>query len=376
MVVPNLAAYRPTIVEIDMNAFQHNVKQFKKLAQDVLLLAVVKTNAYGHGVLRMGEKAIEAGAERLGVTTVEEGVYLRTNGIAHPVHLLSTVSSEQVADIVKYNLIPSVSGAQFLQILNEEAVKAEKIISVHLKIDVGLHRFGMLPDEALSFCENHASLPGINFEGIYTHFSEADEGRWDVTDYQYSLFRQTVDELEEAGYHFSITHVGASTIALERPDMFCDMIRPGIALFGYTPEVRQENILSLQSVLQLKSAVLRVRTIPKNSGVGYGASFRADKERKIAIVPIGHGDGYSRALSNKGEVLVRGRRAPIIGTISLDQTFIDVTDIPNVTEGDEVVLIGKQGNDWISARDVAFWMDSIVDEVLAGILERVRRVYR
>src|SRR5699024_8325913 len=219
------------------------------------------------------------------------------------------------------------------------------------------------------------SLPGVTFEGIYTHFSEADEAKWEITENQYKMFQRTVNELEEEGYLFPVKHAGASTIALERPDMYADMIRPGISLFGYSPDARQKNILPLQPVLQLKSALIRVRKIPKNSGVGYGAGFITNRDSKIAVVPIGLGDGYSRSLSNKGEVLVRGMRAPIIGTISLDQTFIDVTDIPGVTEGDEVVLIGKQGDDEITARDVATWMGSIIDEVLAGILERVQRVY-
>lgn len=375
MPVPKLTAYRPTIAEINLDAFQYNVTQFKKLAQDVLLLAVVKTNAYGHGVLRISQAAIRAGADRVGVTTVEEGAYLRANGITCPVHLLCTVPSEQAKDIVTYELIPSVSTEMFLRTLSEEAVRANKTIPVHLKMDVGLHRFGMAPGEVLSFCRKNASLPGIAFEGIYTHFSEADEAEWKITEHQFTIFQRTVNQLEKEGYHFPIKHVGASTIALERPDMYGDMIRPGISLFGYTPDIRQESILPLQFVLQLKSTLIRVREIPKNSGVGYGATYIADKDSKIAVVPIGHGDGYSRSLSNSGEVLVRGRRAPVIGTISLDQTFIDVTDIPAATEGDEVVLIGRQGGDVITARDVANWMDSIVDEVLASIVERVQRVY-
>lgn len=372
---PKLSACRPTIAKINLSAFRYNIHQFKMLAQDVSLLAVVKTNAYGHGVLRIGQEAIETGADRLGVTTVEEGAYLRVNGITCPIHLLCTVSPEQASDIVRYDLTPSVSTEKFAEILSEEAVKAEKVILVHVKIDVGLHRFGMAPEETRSFLRNSSSLAGIAIEGIYTHFSEADEAGWGVTEHQFSLFQHTVSQLEEEGYYFPFKHVGASTIALERPDMHCDMIRPGIGLFGYTPDKRQENLLPLKPVLELKSKVIRVRDIPANSGVGYGASFVTDKEIKMAVIPIGHGDGYSRALSNKGNVLIRGMRGPIIGTISLDQTFVDVTAIPDVTEGDEVILIGKQCDEEITARDVAGWMDSIVDEVLAGILERVKRVY-
>lgn len=372
----SLKTYRPTVAEINVEAFKHNIKQFKHLSgQNVLLLAVIKTNAYGHGVIRMGKEAIAAGADRLGITTVEEGALLREHGVTSPIHLLSNVIPEQAKEIAAYQLTASVSTDRFIQRLSQEAVKAGKTVPVHLKIDIGLHRFGIKPEDAPDFCERHASLPGLYWEGIYTHFSEADEGEWEITARQFNRFRDTDHQLEKFGFSFPLKHVGASTIALENPDMYWDMLRPGISLFGYTPEARQEDILSLQRVLQLKSELLQVRTIPEGDGVGYGASFIADDERKMAVIPIGHGDGYSRSLSNKGEILVRGKRAPIVGKISLDQTFIDVTDIPDVAEGDEVVLIGKQGNDEISARDVAEWMDSIVDEVLAGLLARIRRVY-
>ena len=370
-----LSAYRPTIAEIDLSAFSHNLNQFKNLAPDILLLAVIKTNAYGHGVFRIAQEAIDAGADRLGITTVEEGAYLRVNGVTSPIHLLCTVPFEQIKDIVTYDFIPSISTLEFAEKLSEEAEKAGKIIPVHAKIDVGLHRFGMAPEETGSFFRSSGSLPGISFEGIYTHFSEADEANWDMTERQFSLFQHTVGDLEEEGYHFPIKHVGASTIALERPDMYGDMIRPGIGLFGYTPDIRQENMIPLKPVLALKSKVLRVRKVPMNDGIGYGGNFVTGKECKIAIIPIGHGDGYSRFLSNKGEVLIRGKRAPIIGTISLDQTFVDVTAVPNVAEGDEVVLIGKQGYEEITAREVAVWMGSIVDEVLASLSERIERVY-
>lgn len=371
-----LSAYRPTIAEVNVAAFRQNIKQFKRLSgENVHLLAVVKTNAYGHGLLRMCEEAVVAGADRLGVTTVEEGALLREKGVTCPIHLLASVMPEQAKDVAVYDLTASVSSDRFIQQLSQVAVEAGNKIPVHLKIDVGLHRFGLDPADALAFCKEHQSLPGIDWEGIYTHFSQADEAAWAVTERQFDRFRETVQQLEEAGFVFPLKHVGASTIALERQDMYGDMLRPGIGLFGYVPEVRQMNILPLQPVLQLKSALISVRTIPENDGVGYGATFRADKARKMAIVPIGHGDGYSRSLSNRGEVLVHGKRAPIIGTISLDQTFIDVTGIPDVKEGDNVVLIGKQGDDEISARDVALWMGSIVDEVLAGLLERIPRVY-
>src|SRR5699024_5053814 len=179
---PQLTAYRPTIAEVNVDAFHHNINLFKTLAQDILLLAVIKTNAYGHGVLRIGQEAIKAGADRMAVTTVEEGAYLRVNGITCPDHLLCSVNLEQDCDVMTYDLTPSISTERFAKKLNEEAVKASKVIPIHVKIDVGLHRFGMAPEETIPFFQSCSGLKGISIEGVYTHFSEADEANWGLTE--------------------------------------------------------------------------------------------------------------------------------------------------------------------------------------------------
>ncbi|WP_188454237.1 alanine racemase [Virgibacillus oceani] len=370
-----LSSYSPTIAEIDLKAFRKNIQVLKKHTKNNLLLAVIKTNAYGHGIVPIGHEAIKAGADRLGVSTVEEGAMLRESGITAPIHILSTISPMQVADVITYSLVASISSLQLAKELSREATLKNRIIPVHLKIDTGLHRFGVDPDNAIDFCTTCYHQPGLNWEGIYTHFSRADEGDWVTTGKQFALFMGTVQELKNAGFTFSIHHVGGSTITIEREDMRLDMIRPGIALFGYHPALRQRNIAPLKSVMKLKSQLLQIRELPPNTAVGYGGNYVTTSTEKIAVVPIGLGDGYKRSFSNNGEMLVKGIRAKIVGTVSLDQTLIDVTHIPGVEVGDEVVVMGKQGNDEITAREMAGWMNSIVDEVLASMTQRIRRVY-
>ncbi|TFJ94219.1 alanine racemase [Lentibacillus salicampi] len=371
-----LTSNGPTIAEVDLNAFQENVRTLKGFIENSRFMAVIKTNAYGHGVVPVGRAAVRAGADCLGVTMVEEGAQLRASGIDVPIHILSSIMSWQAADAVAYDLTSSVSSLDLTNALSREAVRQEKNHPVHLKIDTGLHRFGIQPEEAIEFCRDVYDLPGLDWEGIYTHFSSADEGKWVRTEEQFALFMETIAKLNAHGYDFPIRHAGASTITIERKDMHLDMVRPGVALFGYPPEHRQENMISLKPVMSLKSRLLHVHELPPNTPVGYGGSYVTSDNEKIAVVPIGHGDGYHRALSNNGEMLVGGRRAPIIGEVSLDQTLIDVTAVPDVRAGDEVVLMGNQEADSISARDVSDWMGSIVDEVLAGLKERVERIYK
>jgi alanine racemase len=376
MVLPNSYSRENTLAEINLSAFNYNVKQIKSnLNKQSMLMAVIKTNAYGHGIKEIAHEAVGAGVERLGVTTVKEGMLLREDGITIPIHLLSTINQDEAADVVSHELIASISSGNIVKAIHDAARKQKKIATVHLKLDTGLHRFGINPKKALDFCEVYYFLPNLYWEGIYTHFSSADEGEWITTEKQNYLFNQTVKTLENEGYFFPLKHVGASTIAIERSDMHQNMVRPGIALFGYQPDERQKKFIDLKPILTLKTKIVQLHHLPPNTKIGYGGTYVTKQDEKIAIIPVGHGDGYKGGLSNKGYVLVRGRFAKIVGTISLDQTFIDVTNVPNVQEEDEVVLIGTQGNHTITARDIAKWIQSNVDEVLASIMQRIKRKY-
>jgi alanine racemase len=370
-----LTTHHPTVAEIDLQAYRDNIGKLKSLAGNSEFMAVIKTNAYGHGIERMGVEAVQAGAHRLGVTSVEEGALLREHGITVPIHLLSAVMPERAADIVAHKLTASISSKKLAAAISEEAVKQGRTAAVHLKIDTGLHRFGIQPQEAIPFLKEIYHLPGLCWEGIYTHFSSADEGEWDQTEHEFELFNNTVDQLKKHDFYFPVHHVGGSTITMERPDMHLDMVRPGIALFGYPPDARQNAIIDLKPVMTLKTQVLLVRELPPNMPIGYGGSYVTSGREKIAVIAIGHGDGYQRTFSNNGEMLINGNRVNIIGTISLDQTIVDVTHVPEVKEGDEVIIIGRQKGEEIHARQVAGWANTIVDEVLASLLERIKRVY-
>ncbi|WP_085991610.1 alanine racemase [Oceanobacillus senegalensis] len=364
-----------TVAEINLAALRSNVQALKNKIDHRIFLAVIKTDAYGHGIIPIAKEALKAGADRLGVTTVEEGILLRQNGIYIPIHILSTITPEQAEYVVRYRLIASISSEYTARAISKEAVKQNQSASVHLKVDTGLHRFGIDPLKAIEFCHHCYYLPHLFWEGIYTHFSSADEGEWDTTEKQFQLFMDTVKNLEKKQFYFPLKHVGASTITIERKDMHLDMVRPGIALFGYHPAVRQRNIVTLKPVMTLKTKLVLKRSLAANSQVGYGGDYVTKGQETIGIIPIGHGDGYKRRLSNNGHVLIRGKRVEIVGTISLDQTFINITNLIDAKEGDEVVLIGRQGQEEISARDIADWIHSNVDEVLASLMYRIKRKY-
>lgn len=369
------SATRPTMATIDLNAFKRNIRTLKKHARSKYFLAVVKTNAYGHGIVPMAQAALEAGADWLGITTLEEGIKLRESSIEAPLLLLSDSFTSQVPDIVAYDLTASVSSAFIAEKLSAEAIKQNCRVKVHMKIDTGLYRFGVSPNEVLPFCDACYDLPGLYWQGVFSHFSDADNGNWQKTERQFSLFNDVVEMLEGHGFKFPIQHVGGSTITIERSDMHLNMVRPGIALFGYHPSQVQKPMISLTPVMQLATNILSLKDVPASTQVGYGGNYLTKKTERLAVLPIGLGDGFSRALSNKGSVLVGGKRANIVGNISLDQTIIDVTHISGVKAGDIVVIIGKMGKEEITAEEIAGWMGSIVDEVLACFTDRIPRVY-
>lgn len=372
----NSLTFRSNLAEVNLTAFHSNVKMMKQsLEANCLLLAVIKTDAYGHGLVPIGEEAVKAGADRLGVTKVSEGIQLREAGIQVPIQLLSPIREEEIDHVIHYDFIPSVSSVSTAKQLNQVAIEQQKSISVHLKVNTGLNRFGIEPEDAVGFCNACFSLEGISWEGIYTHFSDADNGNWKETEQQFHTFREVIGILESSGYTFPIHHVGASTIALERPDMHLDMVRPGVALFGYPPAKRQESLLPLQPVLTLKTKIMMIREVKGNQYIGYGRNYRTTGKEKVGILPIGLRTGYLMALSNKGEVLVRGKRAKVIGSISLDHTFINLTHIPDVEVGDEVILLGLERDESITAKNIAEWTHGNVDEVLTNFMHRIHRSY-
>ena len=370
-----LNAYRPTVAEIDLVALKNNVKTLRKLTQGIKFMAVVKADAYGHGSVEAGKAVLQAGADRLGVSFVEEAALLREAGITAPIHVLSAVAPDQAKDIVDYGLIASISSVRFAKELSSAAASSQKTLKVHLKLDTGLHRFGILPEDVLCFCEEVYSSPYLEWEGIFTHLSTADEGVWDIAEKQVDLFKKIVEELKKHGCRFPTKHVGGSTVNIERPDMHFDMVRPGISLFGYCPAPRQERMVKLEQVMSIKTRIIQVRKLPAHTHVGYGGNYCTRSDTRVATLPIGFGDGYSRSLSGKAEALIRGRRCKLAGKVSLDQILVDLEPVPEAEEGDEVVLLGRQGDDMITGREMAAWMNGIPDQVVSTLTARMPRIY-
>jgi alanine racemase len=365
-----------TWAEIDLDAIAHNTRELKRLiGGKTELMAVVKANAYGYGAVPVAEAALENGASRLAVNRVVEGVQLRQAGIMAPVFIMGYTLPVQAETIVRWDLTPTVNTLEQARALSTVASHQGKVLPIHVKVDTGLGRFGLLPEEVVDFIRAVSELAGLFLEGIYTHFAMADASDKAYTFRQFEIYLEVVKRVEEAGFTFPIKHVAGSAAALDLPEMHLDVVRCGIALYGLRPSNEVEPIIPLQPAMFLKSRVARVRTLPAGSCISYGCTYTTSEPTRVALVPVGYGDGYHRLISNRGQVLIRGQRAPIVGRVCMDQFVVKVSNIPNVQQDDEVVLLGRQGDDEISAEEVATWAGTINYEVTTSILPRVTRVY-
>jgi len=365
-----------TYALIDLDALGANVRAIKThIGQACTLIAVVKANAYGHGAIPVARAALSAGASMLAVARVDEGIALRKAGIGVPILLLGyTVPGESHA-IIEHDLTAAVAGIDAARALSERAQALGRTMTIHLKIDTGMGRFGLLPEETIPAMRAISSLPGLDIEGIYTHFATADSGDKTFTFQQYTTFTNVLNSLGEAGYTFRMRHAANSAATLDLPTMHLDAVRIGIAMYGLRPSSEVEPSIALKPVLSLKSHVARLRILPGGSSVGYGRTFIAQGPTQVALIPIGYGDGYHRALSNRGITLISGKRVPVIGRVSMDQITVDATGVSGINEGDEAVLIGAQGGEHITAEEIAGLADTINYEVTTSLLPRVPRIY-
>ncbi len=362
-----------TWAEVDLRALRANVRALRTwVGPRVEIIAVVKANAYGHGAVAVARAALEAGATRLAVHRVQEGVDLRRAGIQAPILLLGYASLGAASLVVRYRLTPTLITREAAETL---AALSPTPVPVHIKVDTGMGRYGLLPEEVLDFVRALRSIPRIRIEGIYTHFATADEADRTYMRRQLSIFRDVLKALDQAGLAIPFRHACNSAATLALPEAHFDAVRPGLALYGMRPSGAWPSPVPLRPVLTLKSRVVRVRTLPSGSSIGYGRTFITDRPTRVALVPIGYGDGYHRLISNRGEVLIRGQRARILGRVSMDQVVVDVDSIPGVTMEEEVVVIGRQGREEIRAEEVARWAQTINYEVTTGLLPRVPRVY-
>jgi len=365
-----------TWAEIDLDAIALNAAGLKARAGgQAELMVTVKANAYGHGAVEVARAALEGGATRLAVHRTLEGVQLRQAGITAPILIMGYTLPAESERIVRWNLTPTVNSKPQAEALSAAAVAQGKPLPVHVKVDTGMGRYGLLPGEVADFVRFLSGLPGLVLEGLYTHHAVADLADKSFTRRQFSIYMDVVKQLEEAGFIFPIKHVSNSATTLDLPEMALDMIRCGIGLYGLRPSDEVEPAIPLRPALTLKSRVARVRTLPAGASISYGRTYITDKPTRVALVPVGYGDGYHRLLSNRGAVLIHGQRAPIVGRVCMDQFVVDVSHIPGVQLHDEVVLIGRQGEGHIPAEEVARWAETINYEVTTGLLPRVVRVY-
>ena len=347
------------------------MRALKRQAGDAFLLAVVKGNAYGHGAPAVAQAALDAGAWGLGVVAIDEGEDLRRNGIDGPVLILGSTAPAAADRVIAAGLRATVGSREIADALSAAAARAGREAIVHVKVETGLNRYGLLPDDAIALAEHARGLPNLTVEGLSTHFASVDEGDKEFTLRQYAAFRQCADRLPWIPVH----HVSSTGAIIDLPQVSLTMVRTGIGLYGYYPSEAVSRAVALTPILSLRARVARVQDLAPGETVGYGRSWQASRPSRIATVMAGYGDGIRRLLSNAGFALVRGQRAPFVGRVAMDMLMADVSDIPGASAGDEAALIGRQGNDAISAEEVADLSGTISYEVLAAIAARVPRLY-
>jgi alanine racemase len=355
----------PTWIEIDLDAIAQNVRNIKKLiGEKKELMAVVKGNAYGHDILETSSIVLKNGATRLAVARLEEGIFLRKTGISVPILVLGLTLEEQVELLVSYNITPTVCKHETIEKLSKFAVKEDKTIKVHIKVDTGMGRIGIFPNHVLDFVRKVKAFKNIEIEGIFTHFSVADEKDKTYTEAQFKKFMEVLTILEKEGIKIPVKHVGNSATLLDFPHMWLDLVRPGISIYGLYPSTEVQKTVKLIPAHSFKTRIIFLKELPVGECIGYGRTYTTSKRRtKVASLPVGYADGYNRLLSNQGEVLVRGRRFLIIGRVCMDQAMIDVTNLPQVEVGDEVVLWGRQGQEEITVEEVADKIGTINYEI-------------
>ncbi len=365
-----------TWAEIDLDAIAFNAASLKAHAGGTAeLMVAVKANGYGHGAVPVARAALEGGATRLAVHRTLEGVQLRQAGITAPILVMGYTLPSASEQVVRWGLTPTVNSRPQAEALSAATVVAGKTLPIHVKVDTGMGRYGLLPGEALDFVRFLSQLPGLVLEGLYTHHAVADLADKNFTRRQFSIYSDVVKQLEAAGFDFPLKHVSNSATTLDLPEMALDMVRCGIGLYGLRPSDEVSPTIPLRPALTLKSRVARVRTLPTGASISYGRTYITDKPTRVALVPVGYGDGYHRILSNRGAVLIHGQRAPIVGRVCMDQFVVDVSHIPGVQLHDDVVLIGRQGEGHIPAEEVARWAETINYEATTSLLPRVVRVY-
>lgn len=372
-----MEAYPRVCAQINLDAIRENIRSMKRnLPEKTKIIAVVKADGYGHGAVPAA-KAMDDAADAYATATAEEAVILRRHGIVRPVLVLGPVHPSRYGLLIAYDIRPVLSTRRELAAFNAQAEAVGKCAAVHLAVDTGMSRIGMAPNEqSADMVKEAAAYPGIFLEGIFTHFATADEADKEKTQRQLSRFRQFIALLEQRGVTIPMKHCANSAGIIEGIGTDFPWVRAGISLYGMYPsdEVAKERV-PLVPALELKSYITFVKTIEPGDEVSYGGTYRAPSQRRIATIPVGYGDGYPRNLSGKGQVLIRGKRAPILGRVCMDQFMADVTEIEGVQEGDTVTLIGRDGKERISVEELAAACGGFHYEIVCNLGKRIPRIY-
>jgi len=366
----------PSRAIIDLNAYRNNLRLARRLAGGTAgVIAVIKANAYGHGLVPLGRVAATEGCLMLGVATLEEAAALRDAGITAPILLMVSPHMDQLDEVVRLDLRLGLSDLEMATRLGEIAERLDQVARVHVKVDTGMGRQGFHEREAVEAMRKIARIARLDVEGIATHLPAADQPDDPETHAQIRRFRLLLKEAAQAGIPFTCAHAANSAALVHYADSVFDAVRPGLFTYGIWPGPPAPNAGLLERVLRWETRVIQVRDLPEGATIGYGRTYRAQAPIRIAVIPVGYADGYPHGLSNRGEVLIRGFRCPVRGSVCMDQTMVDVTHLPDVRHGDPVTLIGVDGSDRITVEELARWAGTIPYVILTGLGARVERVY-
>lgn len=371
------AGGRPTFAEIDLNALRANYRALSAHANRASVMAVVKADAYGHGAIEIARALRKQDCAHFGVATIEEARELRAAGVTERIYLLAGYFAEQVSDIVALDITAPIFDLSLIEPLDHAAAAAGRAgFCVHLEFDTGATRLGILPADFSAAAEHLHRATSLKVEGASTLLANAGDPASPITDRQLAVFRDALATFRAAGFDLPVRHVANSAAMVLRADAHFSLMRPGLALYGLPPVQAVREHVELHPVMTLKTRVLQVKRVGAGSGVSYGHTFVAPRDSVIGVLAVGYADGYRRGLQHGGEVMIRGRRAPIVGAVCMDLTMVDLTDVPGVEIGDEAILWGGTGEAMISVNDVARLAQTISYEMLCTVGRRVPRIYR
>ncbi|MGB9749395.1 MAG: alanine racemase [Caldisericia bacterium] len=372
--IEDFVLLRPAWAEIDLDNLKKNYESIRSVIKDKKLISVVKADAYGHGAVEISKELEKLGSDYFAVATLEEGMELRINGISKPVLIFGYVFPKQVNYILDFSLTPTIYSIELARELDNLCKMRKEKVNVHIKIDTGMGRVGVLWEEAVNFIKNIKKFKNLNIEGLYAHFSTADEKDKSFSKIQFERFMKVLDSLKKEGIVIPLTHHGNSATVIDLPQYILDGVRCGIMLYGLKPSGNVKKI-KLFPVMSIKSKLIFIKNVPKDTPISYGRTYYTKKDSIIGTIPIGYADGYPRLLSNKGYVLFRGKRVKVVGTVTMDQFMIDISKFKNPQVGEDVIIMGKDKKEEVSSDEIAKKCRTINYEIVTRIGKRLPRVY-